>query len=72
MKVDGIYRMGFVEITMNAGGVKVRDGKAFAPLSVTTKIIRWRFLIWRLADMFCVTLDIQLPEPKMIDLRLDL
>lgn len=69
MKLDAVYRLGFYELHIKASGIKVKDDKAFAKLSIDKKVIPWRFLIWRLAAMLCVMLDIQLPKLKMVNLK---
>lgn len=69
MKLDSMYRFGYKKIHIKAGGVKVKDCKAFAELQVTTTIISWRYLIWRIAELFCSVLDLRLPKPTMVNLK---
>lgn len=69
MKVEGIFRYGFVEISYQAGAPKVKDGKAFVEFACSKKIIKWRRLIWNLADMFCSVLDISLSDPRMKQIK---
>jgi len=68
MKIDGIYRMGYMRIELTVGPLEVADGAAFVTMSSENKVIHWRRLLWRLAAMFCATLDIQLPEFRIVRL----
>jgi len=69
MKIDGTYRCGFVDISVKVGALKVEDGKPFVEMSYSTKIIRWRRLVWKLSVLFCNVLDIPLPEPQMKEIN---
>ena len=69
MKVDETYRLGWYLIHIKAGAPKVVDGALIVELCCHKRIIRWRWLLWKMTLMFCNTLDICLYEPKMILLR---
>jgi hypothetical protein len=69
MKLDNTYRIGYIETHVKAGGVKVENGKAFAELNVTAKIIKWRRLLWRSLALLCDVLDIRLPEMTMKEIK---
>lgn len=69
MKAGGTYRLGCVRISCKVGSLMVKDGRAFVEVAATIKIIGWRCLLWRLAEMFCSTLDIRMPKPQMIELN---
>ena len=65
MKIDGEYRIGWYVVKLKAGPLEVVDGKASIMLTGEMRKIKWRWLVWRLGYMFCDTLDIRLPAPKM-------
>ena len=68
MEIDGVYRLGYMRIELTVGPIEAKEGAAFIKMSSTNTTIRWRRLFWRLAAMFCATLDIQIPEFRMVRL----